>query len=191
MNQVERDAAAVRRVVLLGGESSGKTTLARALAEALDTRWVAEYGRELWEQLRRTLTPDELVLVAQRQVELEEQAALDPRVRRAGWLVCDTSPLTTLQYCLHDHGDAPAALRELARRRYDLAVLCEPDFAFVQDGCRRDDGFRAEQHAWTLARLQEQGGALMHAAGAPALRLHQVLARLRAMPVPGIALAPA
>jgi nicotinamide riboside kinase len=40
----------VQRVAFIGGESSGKTTLARVLAERLQTVWVPEYGRTLWEQ---------------------------------------------------------------------------------------------------------------------------------------------
>ncbi len=144
---------AVRRIALLGGESSGKTTLARALAETLATTWVPEYGRQRWEELRITLSVDELVAVARRQIALEEAAL----AQASHWLVCDTTPLTTLQYCLHDHHQAPAELQALARRPYDLSVVCQPDFDFVQDGCRRDDGFRRQQHAWTLERLARQG----------------------------------
>lgn len=166
---------AVRRLALLGGESSGKTTLARALAEALGTAWVPEYGRQRWEELRETLDVAELVAVAQRQVEWEDAAMATAQ----GWLICDTTPLTTLQYCLHDHGDAPAALRALAQRHYDLTVLCEPDFGFVQDGCRRDDGFRAEQHAWTLARLAERGVVPLSVRGSVAHRVQQVLQAIK------------
>ena len=54
----------VRRLALLGGESTGKTTLARALAEYLHTAWVPEYGRQRWEELRVTLSVEELVAVA-------------------------------------------------------------------------------------------------------------------------------
>jgi HTH-type transcriptional repressor of NAD biosynthesis genes len=144
---------AVRRIALLGGESSGKTTLARALAETLATTWVPEYGRQRWEELRITLSVDELVAVARRQIALEEAAL----AQASHWLVCDTTPLTTLQYCLHDHHQAPAELQALARRPYALSVVCQPDFDFVQDGCRRDDGFRRQQHAWTLERLARQG----------------------------------
>ncbi|MFY9511883.1 MAG: ATP-binding protein [Rubrivivax sp.] len=162
----------VRRIALLGGESSGKTTLAIALAQALGTVWVAEYGRQRWEELRETLDVAELVAVARRQVQWEDEAS-----RRAhnGWLVCDTTPLTTLQYCLHDHGQAPPELQRLAERHYDLTVLCEPDFGFVQDGCRRDDGFRAAQHAWTLARLAERGITPLLVRGAVEERVRQVL----------------
>lgn len=161
---------AVRRIALLGGESSGKTTLARALADALATTWVPEYGRQRWEELRITLSVDELVSVARRQIAMEEAALAQARQ----WLVCDTTPLTTLQYCLHDHHQAPAELQALARRPYDLSVVCLPDFAFVQDGCRRDDGFRRQQHAWTLERLARQGVRPLIVGGTLADRVAQV-----------------
>lgn len=170
---------AVRRIALLGGESSGKTTLAMALAAALHTHWVPEYGRELWEALRRTLTPDELDEVARVQVAREDSAAAEPAARASGWLVCDTSPLTTLQYGLHDHGRASAALMALSHRPYDLTVLCEPDFGFVQDGCRRDNAFRNAQHAWTLDRLAERGVVPLCARGGASERLAVVLAAVR------------
>ena len=170
-----RPPEAPRRVALLGGESSGKTTLAIALAQALGTAWVPEYGRQRWEELRETLSVNELVRVAQRQVALEAETATLAGLRASHWLVCDTTPLTTLQYCLHDHGQAPPALKALARRSYDLTVLCQPDFEFVQDGCRRDDGFRAAQHAWTLARLAEAGVQPLVVDGSVAHRVHQVL----------------
>ena len=172
--QVLAPARAPRRLALLGGESSGKTTLAQALAETLGTVWVPEYGRQRWEELRKTLDRDELLGVVRRQVEMEDEAA----ERARDWLVCDTTPLTTLQYCLHDHGDAPEALWALARRRYDMTLVCLPDFDFVQDGCRRDDGFRARQHDWTLARLAELGVAWVGVSGSLDQRVRQALAEL-------------
>ena len=166
----------IRRVALLGGESSGKTTLARALADALHTLWVPEYGRVLWEQLRRTLTPEELVQVGLTQVAWEHEHAARAAAQGARWLVCDTTPLTTLQYCLADHVDAPQELQELAARPYDLTVLCEPDFDFVQDGCRRDDDWRRAQHDWTVAQLAVRGVTPLVVQGPVAQRLAQVLA---------------
>ena len=149
----------VPRLCLLGGESSGKTTLARALAARLGTAWVAEYGRERYEALRDAnalpangvLPLGELARIGEEQVAREREAA----AHATGWLVCDTSPLTTLVYALLDHGDAPESLRSLARRRYDAVFLCEPDFAFVQDGTRRDEAFASRQMALTLSQLEE------------------------------------
>jgi NadR type nicotinamide-nucleotide adenylyltransferase len=170
----------VRRLALLGGESTGKTTLARALAAQLHTAWVPEYGRQRWEELRVTLSVDELVAVARRQVEWEDAAAANT-IEPGAWLICDTTPLTTLQYCLHDHGQAPAELQEMARRRYDAVVLCGADFAFMQDGCRRDDGFRQAQQDWTLAQLGAMGVTPQQARGSVEQRLAQVLAWLTTM----------
>jgi HTH-type transcriptional regulator, transcriptional repressor of NAD biosynthesis genes len=167
--------APARRLALLGGESSGKTTLAMALAAHLHIGWVPEYGRQRWEELRHTLDVDELLHVARHQVELEDAAVV---AQGAGWIVCDTTPLTTLQYCLHDHGRAPPELHALAQRRYDLTVVCAPDFHFVQDGCRRDDGFRTAQHAWTLAQLNAQGLPCVIVGGSVAERVGQVLRQL-------------
>ena len=193
----------VMRIALLGGESSGKTTLAQALAQALRTRWVPEYGRQRWEELRETLGVEELVRVARRQIEWEdaarlvlleahaqEVASLEPKAgsaRRSAlsqgalWLVCDTTPLTTLQYCLHDHGQALEELHQMAQRRYALTVLCQPDFDFVQDGARRDDAYRRAQHTWTVARLAAAGVVPLCAKGPVSQRLAQVLAVLPAV----------
>lgn len=184
-------ALEVKRIALMGGESSGKTSLAVALAERLDTAWVPEYGRQRWEELRETLDQAELLAVARRQVALEDEAVAAAARAGKAWLVCDTTPLTTLQYCLYDHGAAPPELHALAGRPYHLTVVCNPDFDFVQDGCRRDDGFRAEQHAWTLAQLRQRGVRFVAVSGSVSERVQQVLQALvlpdalpDALPVP-------
>jgi NadR type nicotinamide-nucleotide adenylyltransferase len=146
-------ASFVERVVMLGGESAGKTALASALARRFATAWVPEHGRARWEERGGRLAFADLEAIAERQVALEEEAAL--RARR--YLFCDTSPLTTLFYSLDLFGRASRRLLELAERRYDRVVLCAPDFAFVQDGTRRDAGFRERQHAWYVEELGRRG----------------------------------
>jgi HTH-type transcriptional repressor of NAD biosynthesis genes len=142
-------ASFVERVCLLGGESSGKTTLAAALAEACGTVWVPEYGRRLWDEKNGALTLADMPTIAERQVADEEEATS----RATRWLFCDTSPLTTLFYSREMFGQAEPRLEELSRRPYHHTLLLAPDFPFVQDGTRRDDGFRARQHAWYLEAL--------------------------------------
>jgi HTH-type transcriptional repressor of NAD biosynthesis genes len=168
----------VKRVCLLGGESSGKTTLSEALALRYRTTWVPEYGRELWERRGGHLEEEDLLHIAQ-----EQQAREDAAARTAqNLLFCDTSALTTLFYSLHLFGRADPALRQCAARPYDLTVLCEPDFPFVQDGTRQGDAFRHRQHAWyqtELARL-----------GTPCLRVHGSIEQRMAQ-VDGFLLGPA
>ncbi|APA69127.1 AAA family ATPase [Janthinobacterium sp. 1_2014MBL_MicDiv] len=163
-------ASFVRRVCVLGGESSGKTTLAAALAAHCDTGWVAEYGRELWESQDGILAYDDLLMIGREQ--LRREAAAAGQARR--WLFCDTSPLTTYFYCVEMFGKAEAELAQLAEHRYDLVVLCAPDFPFIQDGTRRDGDFRARQHAWYQAELARRGIAFVTVSGTVADRVRQV-----------------
>lgn len=151
----------VQRVVFLGGESSGKTALAARMADELDTEWVPEYGRELWEAKKGDLAFEDLALIAREQIR-REQNGVDVARR---FLFCDTSPLTTLFYSLDMFGEAEAELRLAAQREYAVVVLCAPDFEFVQDGTRRDDTFRQRQHNWYEAQLALRGIAYVIASG--------------------------
>ena len=160
----------VRRVCLLGGESSGKSTLAQALARSYETEHVPEYGRELWVRRCGALAFDDLRRIAERQVALEKVAA-----RRANRLLfCDTSPLTTLCYSHCMFRGADPVVERLASREYDLCVLCADDFDFVQDGTRRDGAFRTWQQAWYLEQLAQRRDPWMLATGSPADRVAQV-----------------
>jgi NadR type nicotinamide-nucleotide adenylyltransferase len=168
-------ASFVQRVCMLGGESSGKTTLAERLAGALGTVYVPEYGRELWEQRGGMLLFDDLLHIAERQVAFEEEGARCARE----FLICDTSPLTTLFYCRHLFGQADPSLEELAAsRRYDHTILCAPDFAFVQDGTRQNDAFRRQQHDWYVDQLTSRGDSWMLAEGPVHSRVRAVQAYL-------------
>ena len=165
------NADLVRRVCLLGGESSGKSTLAQALATALDTCHVAEYGRELWEQQAGRLEEADMLRIARTQVAHEDRAAADA----SDWLVCDTSPLTTLLYSLDLFGKAAPELWALSARPYDVVLLCAPDFAFVQDGTRRGADFRQRQHDWYLEALAQRDTQYVLLQGSLPERLEQAL----------------
>ncbi|MES2295789.1 MAG: AAA family ATPase [Pseudomonadota bacterium] len=169
-------ASFVQRVAILGGESSGKTVLAQALAEQLGTCWAAEYGRERWHARAGQLALPDMLEIASAQVARE--TALSAAAAR--WLICDTTPLTTLFYSLDLFGNADARLDALAQRPYDHVFLCAPDFPFVQDGTRRDDAFRARQHRWYGEQLRQRGitHALLH--GGVAARVQHVRERLDA-----------
>jgi NadR type nicotinamide-nucleotide adenylyltransferase len=173
----EVHASFVKRVCILGGESSGKSMLAERLAMALETVHVAEYGRELWERQQGVLAFDDLLAIGERQVALEDEAALVA----SEFLICDTSPLTTLFYSRHLFDRADPALERLATARtYDLSVLCAPDFPFVQDGTRQNAAFRLRQHEWYVAQLAARGDVWMLAEGAIDERVQAVRAFLTA-----------
>jgi HTH-type transcriptional repressor of NAD biosynthesis genes len=166
-------ASFVQRVALLGGESTGKSTLAKALAEALRTISVDEYGRELWVQKDGKLVFEDLQHIGEEQVRREEAALRTSSANRH--LICDTTPLTTLFYSDALFGKVAPGLAVLAGRPYDLTVLCEPDFPFVQDGTRQQPDFRDRQHRWYLERLNAQGSRLVRVGGTVAQRVSQVI----------------
>lgn len=163
-------ASFVQRVCLLGGESSGKSTLAEALAREFNTSHVAEYGRELWDTRSGALVFEDMRHIAEVQIKREEAAAM--RANRL--LFCDTSPLTTLFYSNHMFGKAEPTLERLAERRYDFTVLCAPDYPFVQDGTRQPEAFRMLQHEWYLKELAKQGIAYRLVTGSLIERISQL-----------------
>ncbi len=169
---VRRDL--IRRVVLLGGESTGKSTLAAALAERLGTCWVPEYGRELWELRGGNLDFVDLLAIAREQIARED-AARDGARR---WLVCDTSPLVTMFYCEAMFVRVDPELRKLAGRPYDATLLCAGDFPFVQDGTRQDEAFRDRQDSWYRDRLARAGTAYRVMRGALPARVETAACHL-------------
>jgi NadR type nicotinamide-nucleotide adenylyltransferase len=165
----------VERIALIGGESTGKSTLAQVLADRLETQAVPEYGRELWVERGGVLASEDMLHIAERQ--LANEATLARRANR--YLVCDTTPLITLFYALDLFGAADPALHGHARKVYDHVFLCAEDFGFVQDGTRRDAPFRAHQNAWYRAALRSQGVSFTELTGSLPARVGQVLAHLR------------
>lgn len=142
----------MKRVAILGGESSGKSTLSEHLAARLHTRCTTEYGRDLWLEKNGQLVFSDLLLIGEKQIELE-----DKLVKKANkYLVCDTTPLTTLFYSLDSFGKSDPKLEKLAERKYDYTFLCEPDFPFVQDGARTGDNFRMLQDQWYRKELEKR-----------------------------------
>jgi len=172
--------APVPRLVLLGAESSGKSTLAAALAEALGTVWVPEFGRTLHEQKNARLDYEDLLYIGRRQLE-EEDAATPPA---QNWLVCDTNGATTAMYSYYYYGRCEPALRALAaacRLRYAHTFVCLPTVPFQQDGWRGPEMLRQFQHGAILMQLDLLGIPYTLVDGSVAERVTQVRAALEAL----------
>ena len=125
----------VQKVVFLGAESTGKSTLAQTLAEELGEPYVEEVGRTLWVEAGGDLPLDEYVTICREHVALEDEAAL--RARR--FVFVDTNAITTQQYAFFFFGECPEAVRAYAdrcRERYAHTFVCAPDIPFEQDGTR-------------------------------------------------------
>jgi NadR type nicotinamide-nucleotide adenylyltransferase len=168
-------ASFIERVGILGGESTGKSTLAAALAREFDTTHVAEYGRELWAERGGQLVFDDLLAIAREQIRREEEALVNPSTHR--FLFCDTTPLTTLFYSYELFQRAAPELKTLAQRHYHPILLCADDFPFHQDGTRRDSAFRSKGQSWYLDHPGQQPDLILH--GSMPSRISQVRALIR------------
>ena len=129
---------------LIGAESTGKTTLARALAAHFTCPWVPEYLREFCESRGRTPTRDEQSLILETQVIHEAAAWANARDTAAPYVFCDTAPLLTAIYSnfvFRDESLFPRA-RSL-HARYALTLALEADIAWVADAQR--DGAHVRQ----------------------------------------------
>jgi len=167
----------VKRICFIGGESSGKSTLARCLAQRLQTAWVPEFGRYWWMLRGGQLQHDDYLHIAREQRRLENVAAQQAE----RYLFCDTSAIVTLGYYVEQFAQEDPALLALALQPYDLIVLCNNDFDFVQDGTRRSAAFSAQQQAWTTDFLQRQNLSYVAIGGGIDARIEQLLRLLPAI----------
>ncbi len=161
----------VRRVVLVGAESTGKTTLAELLARKWQTNWVPEFGREYWERKVAGLSMDgplpcwsseEFVTIA-----AEQQSRENFTARTANRvLICDTNAWVTGTW--HERYLERRDARVDAVGRNGIAhlyLLTLPDVPFVQDGWRDGRQIRDWMHARLLEQLRTMPAPVVCLAG--------------------------
>lgn len=170
-------SAAVRRIAILGAESTGKSTLAETLAARYETLWVPEYLREFVEARHRTPEEHEQWGIATTQVEREAAAAAAANE----FLFCDTTPLMTAIYSRFYWGRVDVRLDALARNRtYDFTIVTAPDLPWRADGLQREsEAVRQAIHADLLALLDALAMPYLLVEGDLAQRVGQVDAFLK------------
>lgn len=153
---------AARVIALVGAESTGKSTLARELADALEADGLVvahldEHLRTFCDAHGRTPRQDEQVAIAAEQTR-RITVARDARQRPVDVVVADTTALMTAVYSDLVFGDTtlyPQALTD--HRQADLTLLMALDLAWIADGLQRD-GPQVQQPVDALLR-----GALLGA----------------------------
>jgi len=162
----------VQRIPILGAESSGKSTLAAALAEHYNTVWVPEFLREFVDTHQRVPREEDQYGIARTQLERENAAAL----RANRFLFCDTTPLMTALYSKVYWGrvdDALAALDSV--HDYAVTLVTAPDGPWLPDGLQREsEAVRQSVHALVLANLRAREIDYTVVSGEPAQRMDQV-----------------
>lgn len=134
------------KVVLFGPESTGKTTLSRQLARYYNSVWVPEYAREYlqnkWNNERKTCEPEDLLPIAEGQMELENKLVQ----KTDSVLICDTDLLETKVYSeAYYLGSCDPILEKYAlENTYDLYLLTYIDTPWEADDLRDKPEHREE-----------------------------------------------
>lgn len=126
---------ALKKIVLTGPESTGKTTLAQQLAESFGTVWVPEFARNYLDLLRHPFEQCDLLEIAKGQIALETSSL--PVANKVVFF--DTSLEVVKIWSEVRFGECdPWILGQLHERRHDLYLLCRPDIAWQPDPHREN-----------------------------------------------------
>lgn len=145
---------AIKKIVVIGPESTGKSTLCNKLAEHYNTVSVPEYAREYLEKNGRDYTYNDLLTIAKGQIELENNAinqlpdtSTTNQTPAQPLLFIDTDMYVMKVWCEFVFNKCHNwILNRIAERKYDGYLLCNVDIDWVKDALREypDDQTRSK-----------------------------------------------
>jgi HTH-type transcriptional repressor of NAD biosynthesis genes len=147
----------VKRVCILGAESTGTTTISKALAKHYDTVWVPEFGRDYSEVKLARGEHDwqswEFELIAR-----EQQAAEDAAAGVANKvLICDTNAFATEIWHERYMGEMSGEVAKIGEAsKADLYIVTGDEIPFVQDGLRDGENIRHAMHRRFIDELRNR-----------------------------------
>ena len=149
----------LRKIVIIGPESTGKSTLCAQLAEHYQTMWCPEFAREYLKATGGKYTPEDLLNIAHGQLELEDTLLNEAR---NGLYFIDTDMYVMKVWYEVAFGNCPTwVLKQIASRSYDFYFLCAPDLPWVKDELREYPDLRTRQ------RLHKMYKDLLVSSGGP------------------------
>lgn len=169
-----------RRICVVGAESTGTTTLARALADHYRTVWVPEYGRmysegKLSAGNEGAWRTEEFVTIARAQCALEDSLAEASN----GLVIADTNALATGIWYERYMGSRSSEVEAIAaKRKTDLYILTGDEIPFEQDGTRDGEHIRHDMHTTFVERLKELKTPYVVVTGSREKRLVDAIAHI-------------
>lgn len=123
----------IKKILITGPESSGKTQLTQDLARHYGCPWVPEFARRYLEHLDRPYQEEDLIRILNGQLRLEGQAMSGDHP----YVFCDTGPEVIAIWSEVKYGRVDAYIRQqLNHYRCEAALLCFPDVAWSPDPLR-------------------------------------------------------
>ena len=134
----------MKKIVVIGPESTGKSTLCEKLAAHYQTAWVEEYAREYLLKNGTEYTFENLLDVARGQIANEERVAGSWQTSHKSQIgnpksaiFIDTDMYVMKVWCEFVFGKCHHwILNRIVERKYDLYLLCNIDVPWVKDELR-------------------------------------------------------
>lgn len=129
----------IKKISLIGAQSTGKTTLAKYLANYYETEWVLEYARDYFTKHPKEFEYSDVELIIKKQIQLENEA-----LRKSNkYLFCDTDILTTIVWSdIFFNTVSEKSVEFIKNNPHDLYLLLENDLKFVKEPEREDENLR-------------------------------------------------
>lgn len=141
--------SSIKKIVVIGPESTGKSTLSKSLAEQLHTVWVPEFARTYLENLGREYTESDLLEIAKGQIAAEDVAI----ATADKYLICDTDLYVIKVWSEAKFGRChPWILEQIAQREYDLYLLAYIDTEWQDDPLREHPLPQERQYFYNIYR---------------------------------------
>ncbi|HMQ47278.1 MAG TPA: ATP-binding protein [Saprospiraceae bacterium] len=158
----------MKKILLTGPESSGKTTLAKALAHRYNGIWVPEYARLYLEKTAGNYQEEDLLAIAQGQMALENaMSSYQP-----DFLFCDTGMLVMKTWSEVKYGRChPWIEAQWNQSRYDLYLLCGIDIPWQEDPLREHPKEREYLYKHYLNALRKKKVSFLELEGSLEARL--------------------
>ena len=139
----------IKKIVVIGPESTGKSTLCQQLSDHYNTKWCPEYARAYLLQHGMNYHFDDLSTIAKGQLQLEDEyfQTLVHQESSSPFLFIDTDMYVMKVWSEYVFGKCHTAiLEEITTRKYDLYLLCNTDLPWIKDALREypDEATRIE-----------------------------------------------
>ena len=138
----------MKRVVIIGPESTGKSTLSKELAAHYATAWCPEYAREYLTEQGMEYTYEDLATIAKGQLALQERVEGEAK---NGVYFIDTDMYVMKVWHEVAFGNCPAwILKKIAQLPYDLYLLCDTDLPWMKDELREYPDLKMRQKLFNM-----------------------------------------
>jgi HTH-type transcriptional repressor of NAD biosynthesis genes len=173
----------VRKIVIVGAESTGTTTLSEMLANQLACPWTVELGRYYSLSLSTQSEPKwndyDFLSIAKQQQEYEDSIAR----HSDGIMVCDTNAFATKIWQQRYMGYTTPEVEKIAyNASADLYVLTGDEIPFVQDGLRDGEHIRHEMHKQFISELEKLSTPFITVRGTRKDRLNKAMVAIKKLP---------